>query len=461
LKHERNHFIGLPEMKYDLTDVSRAIDALRLKLGRSANVQLQAEFEAGLHPNLLSYEKIQASGVAVPILDRYLIGATTFLHQPCNYYDIFRVCRCVNMVQFLNSALGVLMAKQVRGLDTRLDRLMQETEHDAFDAIAFELVTAARYAGHPAVDRTEFVPETSDKKTPDLLVRAHRVNSFAECKKVDRTQNYTLLIRDAVCNHLNAVISALRSAGISVLLDVAFSCDPRDINQARLVEAVRAAFDNRTPIIDAQFTVTATHLPRYDSESYTLFPSPFFFWQRYGYRIRSEWFGIVHQFHGSFARRADLPSHLHGGSSSWLNELDWDAAAKWKITSDEVVAKYRRFAFGGVFKGLDQIKHRGINSSVHLWLETDYYVGSRKNTFVDLFKRLAANQRDAFGWLMINETLFDVSPKGHFDLIEHAHMIRGPTAFGSHPLVSAVFAPDPSGTTGEFGTGRELPDIDQ
>ena len=62
---------------------------------------------------------------------------------------------------------------------------------------------------------------------------------------------------------------------------------------------------------------------------------------------------------------------------------------------------------------------------------------------------------------MINETLFDVSPKGYFDFIEHAHMIRGPKAVGPRPLISGVFAPDPTSATAEFGVGRQLPDIDE
>ena len=61
-----------------------------------------------------------------------------------------------------------------------------------------------------------------------------------------------------------------------------------------------------------------------------------------------------------------------------------------------------------------------------------------------------------------NETLLDVSPKGRFDLIEHAHMIQGPSATGPRPLVSGVFGlPSTTPTTGEFGVGEDLPDIDE
>jgi hypothetical protein len=444
---------------FDFEDIHQSIAGIRSVLGQNANQMLQTKFEAGLHPDLLSYEKIQASGVPLPILEKYLIGAFTYLHQPCNFYDIFRVCRCVYMVQFLHSAITVLTAKRVQGLEERLKRLMRETTHDPFDAVAFELITAARYAEHPDVSHVEFLEEC-DKKTPDFFVRFCNAESFVECKKVDRTQNYTLLVRDSVRDSLNAAIAEFRSEGIPLLAEITFNCDPRVVSKRQMSDAVKAACDSHTPIIEAGFTVVASRMPRYKSDTYTLYPSPYFYWHRYKFRMRSEWFGIVHQFFGSLARRADLPPNLRGGRSSWLNELDWDAGIKWKISSDEVVAKYRRFAFDGVFHGLNQIHNRGSNSCVHLWLETDYYVGNRKNTFLDLFNRLASNQKDIFGWLLINETLFDVSPKGHFDLIEHAHMISGPRAVGSHPPVSGVFAPDRGSATVEFGIGRELPDID-
>jgi hypothetical protein len=82
---------------------------------------------------------------------------------------------------------------------------------------------------------------------------------------------------------------------------------------------------------------------------------------------------------------------------------------------------------------------------------------------LDLFQRLEKNKRDFFGWLILNEVIFDVSPKGYFDLIEHAHMIRGPMAKRDKPPISGVFADDRdvNKRLGEFGVGLELPDIDE
>jgi hypothetical protein len=97
-----------------------------------------------------------------------------------------------------------------------------------------------------------------------------------------------------------------------------------------------------------------------------------------------------------------------------------------------------------------------------VWLESDYYTGRRQTVFMDLFNRIVRNQRHHFGWLVVNETLFDVSPAGIFDFIEHAHPIQGPTSIGRTPLVTSVFGPvDSVEGLGEFGVGVELPDVDQ
>ena len=248
-----------------------------------------------------------------------------------------------------------------------------------------------------------------------------------------------------------------------MLAEVAFNCDPECVSPSSLFRACEAALNDRVPIVTSQFTVKATRLPKFKSKDYTLYPSPRFSWIRYGHRIRGEWFGIVHQVIGKRGRRANLPKHLQGGVSAWLDSVEWDAAIKWKITAEAIVSKYRRFPFSGLFDdALEQINNAGLDSTVHLWLETDYFIGGRREVLLDFFRRLSAKQQHTVGWIVINETLLDVSPKGRFDLIEHAHMIQGPTATAPHPLVSGVFGlPSPVRTIGEFGVGHELSDIDE
>ena len=62
--------------------VKRAIEAIQSALNVFPAPQLQAEVEAGLHPNLLTRQSVLVRGSPVRVIERYLIGATTFLRQP-------------------------------------------------------------------------------------------------------------------------------------------------------------------------------------------------------------------------------------------------------------------------------------------------------------------------------------------------------------------------------------------
>jgi hypothetical protein len=449
-------------MSFSFADVEKSINGLRSKLQCASNESLQDEFDAGLHPNLLSYHKTQTTGVSLPVLEKYLVGALSYLHQPSNYYDIFGACRSVIIVELLDATVEVLQAKQVKGLATRIERLVRAVDPDVFDSVAFELITAARYAVLSSVDCIEFIDEKPPKKTPDIFLSVAGVDSFVECKKAARAKDFNVITRNTVRDLLNGVISTFREQGVSVLAEVVFNCDPQTVGRSRLLETCQAAIHDRTVIITPQITVKATRLPKYESKDYTLYPSPRFSWIRYGYRIRSEWFGIVHQLFGKPARRANLTKHLQGGVSTWLDTVEWDAAIKWRIGAENVSAKYRRFGFDGLFQAVEQINGAGLDSTVHLWLETDHFIGGRREVLLDFFKRLSLNARHTIGWIVINETLLDISPKGRFDLIEHAHLIQGPTATTALPLVSGVLASSsPSPTTDEFGVGNEMPDIDE
>jgi hypothetical protein len=448
-------------MGYTQAEVEAALTGLDRALGCRPARDLQLEYEAGLHPTLLSYDKVELSQVDLPVLVRYFVGATSYLHQPANYYNIFGTCRCVTIVQFLNSAVDELIRKEARGLSERLQRLRQATRRDAFDAVAFELITAAEYARRRGVEEIEFLAEDLEAMTPDFAARGSGPDVFVECKKIDRTQQFAMTVRNAARDRLNPVLGSFRSDEVSVLIDVTFHQHPTDIEGANLLEACRASLSQQTAIIERGFTVLVTRLPRYESDNIILHPSPEFWWKRYGYKTRSEWIGVVSQVFGQPAYRSDLSSALQSGMSSWLNDISWDSAAKWKTSSEDILKKYRRFAFDGIFRGLEQLESVRADTALHVWLESDYYTGVRAEVMKDLFERLAMGQRHRFSWLVINETLFDVSPKGRFDFIEHAHAISGPTSYGRDPRVFTVFVgPNVVEERGEFGVGVELPDID-
>jgi hypothetical protein len=80
---------------------------------------------------------------------------------------------------------------------------------------------------------------------------------------------------------------------------------------------------------------------------------------------------------------------------------------------------------------------------------------------INLFRAMQSYGKDVFSWVVLDETCLDVSPRGNFDLIEHAHFISGPSASDPCPSVTNVFTYDEHAEgLGEFGIGHDLPDID-
>jgi hypothetical protein len=449
-------------MGFTPNDVEKALSAIESLLGVTIDPELQVRYESGREMYALSYDKLQQS-TGLPVLNRYIIAARSYLHQPCAYYDIFRACRATIYVQLLATALEHLSEANIKGLDARLDRLRRATNYDVFDSVLFELATAWRYSVEVPKSEVVFMAESAGVKTPDFSYNLLGTFCYCECKKLNRSDVHSVKIRNAARDCLNPVITKLRAEQVSATAELIFHEDPHDVASAKVSAALRDALSNDTPILEKEFTISAQPLAPYRSDTYALYPSPGFYWDRYRYRHRSEWMGIVHQIHGEFVQPSGAPLNDKIPFSTWLSEISWDAAIKWNISNEKIIAKYRRFAFDGVFEALAQVETQPINSTAHIWLESDYYLDGRENTLKDLFQRIQRNARDIFGWLTINETLLDVSPKGHFDIIEHSHIIEGPTAISATAPVTLIITRKSTNlahTSGEFGKGTSLPDID-
>ena len=362
-------------MNYGVDEVQQAIDGITGRLGCSPAKALQAEYEAGLHPNLLNYDKIDTPLASVPALTKYLVGAGSFLHQPANFYHIFGTCRCVNLIQFLERAVKRLTSTHVEGIHVRFERLITEKKRDAFEAIAFELITAARYLEHPAVTSIRFIEETPTKQTPDFVVSTGLFELYVECKKIDRTQDFTLQIRNAARDLINPVLKSFRDNSKSVVADITFHSDPRNLSSHKLQKIFEVALRKQVPIIDQDFTVIAKQPSRYETGTITLCPSPALWWERYSYRVRSEWIGIVNALDCQWAHRSDLPKDLSGGMSTWINDIAWEEqrngklvlTISWTNIDDSHLTACSRVS----------IKFKGKASTLlcTFWLESDYYTG--------------------------------------------------------------------------------------
>jgi len=439
--------------------LQNAIDGIIHKLGIKIDADLQHDYQNGKYPNLLSYEKVEKSSLDLPAMQKYLIGAQAVLNQPSQFYDIFRSPRQFFFIQILNDALNIIFDR-VKNYDGRLSRLLHEKYYDPFDAVFYEIVVAAQYACTAGIADVTFI-EGRDQKLPDFEFFVSLKKYNVECKKFDRSTNIVTLLRDAVRNKLRLTFETFVAMHESSLFEISFQEDPRLIPDAVIRDACMQAVKLRSFVKNDLLEVIARQLPYQKLDEYTLYPSPMYYWARYGYRETGEWFGIANVMNARYARHIDN----HGDdslSSTWLDDVNFDCVIKWKITNEDIIWKYKRLGYSLLFKGLDQLTAHGTNSILHAWYERDGSLGNRRNELLDFYKRLSETQKDVFSWIIFNETLLDVSVEGRFDLIEHAHPITGPTGRLQEPFVTTVFTrgDEEQYEDGAFGIGPELPSVD-
>jgi len=440
-------------------DVEQAVSSLCERLGIAVDTKVAQDYQNGKFPRLLSYEKLEKAELEIPPIQKYLIGATTFLNQPCHFYDLFRLCRHVIFLQCLSDALTTVVERACN-YEPRLKRLCQARSYDSFEAIVYELVVAAKYCLLPDTPNVTFLPEeTTD--SPDLEVEGSSGKMFVECKRFDRSVDLSWGLRDIVRDKVHPAIDEFLKHRQSAVLEVSFHRDPNFVAVNKVIDFSLQSLRARTPIIDGDITVSVTPLEYRKLDEFTLYPSPKYYWERYGYRDKGEWFGLVSAINARFARPVSLVGLKGPLTSTWLDDVDWECVVKWKVTDENLVWRHKRLGYDRLFEGLGQLQRKGTNTILHVWFERDQSIGHRKNELLDFFARLTKHQQDIFGWIVFNETCLDVSLEGRFDLVEHAHVIQGPGAQNAPP-VTLVFQSDDytEKTVGEFGVGCDLPDVD-
>ncbi len=439
-------------------NVENAIHEVCSTLGVTINDRLLDEYENGKHRDLLMYEKLQSPTLDIPAIQKYLISSQSFLDQPCQYYDIFRACRHVIFIQVLSEALK--SAKNVENHQAKFDILKDTKSYESFESCLFELAVAHRYFSNREVEAVRFIEESTNE-SPDLEIELNNEKLYVECKKYNRSNDLTFAIRDKVREKVSPLLNTFRELREAAVIELSFHTYPQLIHSERIVHISMESLRSRCPIIDKDLTVYVKPLACQEFKDYTLHPSPKYFWERYGYKERGEWFGLVHHMIARYACYKENEKVWKNLASTWLDDVAWECAVKWKITNDEVIARLRRLNYKLIFKGLSQLKSYSQSSSLHIWLERDYSLGHRQEDMLYFFDKIRSSGRDLFSWILFNETCLDVSPKGCFDLIEHCHIISGPSARGGKPLVTNIFAKENEmDGLGEFGIGHDLPDID-
>lgn len=450
---------------FSVEDVQNAINAICTRFEISIDRDLLLDYQNGHHPTLLSYEKVESSEIILPTIQKYLIGAQTFCDHNkhlVHFYDIARATRHVIFLQKLNDAIRICDIK-VKGAHERIKRLLGENKYDPFDAIMFEIITAAKYASLEISESVEFIEE-SQEQSPDILVHlaGYPIPMFVECKRFDRNVDCSIEIRNQVREKCIPTFMLFKELNVSAVIDIEFYCDPTTISPMDIANQSLSSLKRNSYLRTPKMSTKINVLGENNIEMPVLFPSPKYYWERYGFMAQQKWRAITQLMNVQPASFHDVRYNKPQGRSSWLNHVDWECAARWRIADEDLQWKLRKLNFKRIFTGLEQLQSKSPFSTIHLWFEREGLDTIRQNELLDIHKRLQMKQKDIFSWMVFNETVLDTSPNGIPDIIEHAHFLTCSIAPNEHPFVENVFVDsDDSQELGEFGIGREMPCIDE
>src|ERR1035437_10858035 len=91
--------------EFGMEEVRKSIENITNKLSLTIDNSLLEKYQNGFIPKLLSYEKVEKADTEIPCIQKFLIGAKTYLAQPTQFYDIFRSNRHSILIQKLSDAI--------------------------------------------------------------------------------------------------------------------------------------------------------------------------------------------------------------------------------------------------------------------------------------------------------------------------------------------------------------------
>lgn len=435
---------------YDPEDVRQAIARLESQLSITLDEGfVKTYFESFESSNAIAYEKVDQSYPSQPAIQKYLMGAHSYsLGASTNrMFDIYRFSRIVPLVQSFSAAIDICASKGVGGLAGRLDRLSASMKMDDLDAGIFEVVCAARYADSGFHD-VQFIPET-DKKTPDLSGVLDGQKFFVECKKLARFTNFSGDQRVTIRKQVEELQGYLYKKRISAYVEIEFLVDPGSVTPKRLREACKASLEQDEVVAEKGFVLRSYPIVAKPLETFTLYPSPQYFKDRYNYVPGEDWQGIVLQMGADFE------------GPGWLDEVHWESAVKWRVSAEDAVWKCLRIPHSTVFDGLKQLENCDGEKVLHVCYERDLGLGHRRENLLKFVDSIKPDTGRDMQFVVFNELEPLVNYDAKFEFLEHAHVLGGPAKRREEPPVTLVFVDNQHALDGigEWGVGQSGGDI--
>ncbi len=433
----------------DISDkdaLASAVSTIATTLGVAVDADLLRRYLNRGVPHLLELGFEQESEHQVPALQKYLIGASSYLAQPhrTHNYDIFAAARAVPLIRVLAVALGAVT--RIKEVDPILGRLRREKRFDDFESALYELLTAYRYATHRGFDQVEFIQKRS-RRSPDFFARSSAGRFTIECKKFARRSLATVSAMRNMEVRAQEVILLLARRCPSCVVELSVPVDPMALDARDVAAAVLDSCRSGATIIAPTFTVRAIPLKEHPSlrSSDVLFPGPQYYSDQYDYVPGDHWHGIV-------------PCVLGKFRGPWLQRVHWECAFKWRVVDPSSLLKRQRLAYKRILEGADQLKSVRGTRILHVAFERDLGLGHRAESLKDFVVQFGKKAFRLLHCIVFNDLSIDVTCGGRFDFVEHAHYLG---RIANPPVTSVFTSPeDELARDGEWGIGRTLPPLD-
>ena len=296
----------------------------------------------------------------------YLYLLYTVQHNPLKYEPI-QGARVIPIFKRLGADLDLL--KGIGGVEDRIERLLGP-EHTQPDGGLFELIIALLWKrnGYPTV---EFIPESSQRKTPDLRAHSGQDEWYVECKRLQKSSEYSERERAKWQVMWSKLVQHLTRNRISLVFEMTFHVELESLPDDYLVTQLAGklqflsfpchVFSNETWDVTSKpvdFRRASAHLSKYSVR----FPSDQLQELLAGYRDPSR--GFTCAIEGNFVRVGDTIGH-----NRFLDTLSFAACSYWSCDATQVILHKARDIRRQLARSVEQLPSVG-KCAVHLGLET-------------------------------------------------------------------------------------------
>ena len=329
---------------------------------------IEENIETGIQPKARNFQAEDYISIysGVDRIAWYLYLLYTVQHDPLKYEPI-QGARVIPVFKRLGADLDLL--KGIGGVEDRIERLLGP-ERTQPDGGMFELLIALLWKrnGYPIV---EFISESSQRKTPDLRAHSGRDEWYIECKRLQKSSEYSERERAKWQAMWSRFVQHLTRNNISLVFEMIFHVELESLPDDYLVTQLAGklqflsspchVISNETWDVTSKpvdYRRASAHLNKYRVR----IPSDQLQELLAGYRDPSR--GFTCAIGGNSVRVGDTVGH-----NQFLDTLSFAACSFWSCDATQAILHKARDVRRHLARSVEQLPTVG-KCAVHLGLET-------------------------------------------------------------------------------------------